>query len=53
MSRLKAWVRENVIDTDPNPEYSRLDQMDGLQQQPSGLWIDQERFDAMAKELAR
>ena len=53
MSRIKEWIREHVIDDDPNPEYSRLDRMDGLQQQPSGLWIDRERFNEMAKKVTR
>jgi hypothetical protein len=25
-----SWWRRNISDTDPNPTYSRLDQMDGL-----------------------
>ena len=48
----RAWITRNVIAMDPNPEYSRLDRMDGLQQQPSGLWIDTERFNHAAQELA-
>src|SRR5690606_16687547 len=27
---MKAWWRRNVVADDPNPEYSRLDRMDGL-----------------------
>ena len=53
MNRIKEWIRKNVIDTDPNPEYSRLDRRDGLQQQPSGLRIDTERFNETAKKVAR
>lgn len=30
MARLRSWWRRNIIDTDPNPTYSRLDRMDGL-----------------------
>lgn len=31
MARLRSWWHRNVIDWDPNPQYSRLDRMDGLQ----------------------
>lgn len=27
---LKAWWERNVVADDPNPEYSRLDRLDGL-----------------------
>lgn len=30
IARFRSWWRRNVIDTDPNPQYSRLDRMDGL-----------------------
>lgn len=49
---IREWVA-GLIGDDPNPEYSRLDLMDGLVQQPSGLWIDPERFDEMAKGYSK
>lgn len=49
---IRAWIARNVIAMDPHPEYSRLDRIDGLQQQPSGLWINNERFNHAAQELA-
>lgn len=54
MSRLNAWIRRNVIDTDPNPEYSRLDNMDGLNEwtrTPGGGLINQTAFDHMAHAM--
>ena len=30
MNRLRAWWSRNVVADDPTPEYSRLDQLDGL-----------------------
>lgn len=30
IARFRSWWRRNVIATDPNPQYSRLDRMDGL-----------------------
>ena len=44
MSRLSEWIRRNVIDDDPNPEYSRLDNMDGLIR-------DREASNALAHQL--
>lgn len=30
MTALRGWIRRHLIDNDPNPEYSTLDEMDGL-----------------------
>jgi len=30
MSRLRTWLERHIIATDPDPQYSRLDRMDGL-----------------------
>lgn len=30
---VEAFIRAHIIDTDPNPQYSRLDQLDGLAHQ--------------------
>lgn len=30
LASLTSWWRRNISDTDPNPELSRLDRMDGL-----------------------
>ena len=50
---IREWIARHIIADDPHPsEYSRLDRMDGLVQQPSGLWIDTERFNKMAQDLA-
>lgn len=27
---IHAWIERNIIATDPAPEYSKLDQLDGL-----------------------
>lgn len=53
MSRLREWIRRNLIDTDPSPEYSRLDQLDGLQPTPYGGMEDRAGFAALAKKVAR
>ncbi|WP_461169312.1 hypothetical protein [Arthrobacter sp. Z1-15] len=53
MNRIKAWIRRNLIDTDPNPEYSRLDRLDGLQPTPYGGMEDRAGFAALAKEYTR
>ena len=53
MSRIQAWFRRNLIDTDPTPEYSRLDQLDGLQPSPYGGMEDRAGFAALAKEVSR
>ena len=29
-ARIIAWITRHIIATDPNPEYSRLDRLDGL-----------------------
>ena len=49
MKRLKAWWRANVIAMDPHPEYSALDQRDGLY--PSGLITDQAAADELAERM--
>lgn len=49
---IRAWIARHIIADDPHePEYSRLGRMDGLVQQPSGLWIDEECFDQMAHRM--
>jgi len=40
---MKAWWRRNVVADDPNPEYSRLDRMDGL---PRRAAVDTETLQA-------
>lgn len=30
---VEAFIRAHIIDTDPDPQYSRLDQLDGLAHQ--------------------
>jgi len=30
LAALRAWWERNVVADDPNPEYSRLDRLDGL-----------------------
>ena len=30
---VEAFIRAHIIDTDPNPQYSRLDHLDGLAHQ--------------------
>lgn len=52
MSRLRAWFRGLIAD-DPTPEYSRLDQLDGLQPSPDGGMEDRAQFAALAKKVAR
>lgn len=44
MKRLRTWWAANVIATDPNPEYSRLDHLDGLITDPAA-------FDALARRM--
>lgn len=53
MSRLSAWFRGLIAD-DPSPEYSRLDNMDGLDEwtvTPGGGLINKTAFDYMAHEM--
>lgn len=44
MSRLSAWWAANVIATDPNPQYSALDQRDGL-------YDDRDAFNTLAAHI--
>ena len=30
MTWFRAWLERHIIGMDPNPQYSRLDRMDGL-----------------------
>lgn len=53
---IRTWIENNLIATDPNPQYSDYDHTAGIGhgyiETPNGGHIHQERYNAMATAIS-